>query len=334
MKRTTATQEVLRRLLNCSDDLEEETRTRHLNEYMTVLKHSGYNEKFREEVLKSGEAAYLRIRKEDQEGGRPMYRKKESDVVARWMKKREKKKSWQGEFSGVVFIPHTKNSELMKKMQKVEERMRTGGRERHAMKIVERAGMTIGSRMIRKNPFARRECEEKRCFPCISKDDQEGEDRKEDVVSCRKNSVGYALICKICEVGEVKEEGGDVIKERVEYIGESGQNGRTRGKKHLQDFSSKNKGVREGSAMYKHMESDHHDILDMDTGRKRGAEEFFRMEVEKAYRTPLDRQPDEGTRMRMRMLGGRILNSKMQWNQPAISRTVVIRGGAEVLTGR
>ena len=53
-KRTTLTQELIRRLLNCSRELECSTRRTHLNRFMQLMKNSGYSEVFRAEVLRSG----------------------------------------------------------------------------------------------------------------------------------------------------------------------------------------------------------------------------------------------------------------------------------------
>jgi hypothetical protein len=317
MKRTTATQEVLRRLLNCKRDIQQETIQKHLNEYMKMLKRSGYKERFRVEVLRGGEEAYRRLLEKEEREERPLYRRKEDNSLHRWKAKRQKKGTWQGEFSSVVFIPHTRGSVLKERMQKAEEQMRVGGRENHRIKIIERAGRTLAGTLVRKNPFNKRECLEKKCFPCRSK--EEGD--KEDRISCRTNNIGYTLECKICE-----KKGS----EKTEYIGESGQNGITRGRVHKRDFESKSEKVLEGSAMYKHVISKHKE--EYETGKKEGrteAEHYFRMRVIRKYKAPLDRQADEGTNMAFAK--GSIINSKMQWHQPKLTRTVVVRGGAEIL---
>ena len=57
-KRTTLTQELIRRLLNCSKELPCSTRRKHLNDFMQLLKNSGYSEPFRAEILKSGLQGY------------------------------------------------------------------------------------------------------------------------------------------------------------------------------------------------------------------------------------------------------------------------------------
>ena len=75
-KRTTYTQEVIRRLLrtrklqNCSQ------KQRILSEYMQILKNSGYNSTFRKEILKAGIVGYNRILQGDRVGEKPLYRSK------------------------------------------------------------------------------------------------------------------------------------------------------------------------------------------------------------------------------------------------------------------
>jgi hypothetical protein len=309
MKRTTATQEVLRRLLNCSRSLGQEVRAKHLTDYMQVLTNSGYSERFRQEVLRSGEEAYRRLLKKEEEGERRLYRRRTDNEGERWKAKRMKKGNWQGRYSSVIFVPYTKDSKLKKEMQVLEERMRVGGRENHHMKIIERAGPTMAGSLVRKDPFGRKDCEDKQCFQCTTM-------KEKPKISCRVNSVGYVLRCLL-----IHNDGVD-----VEYVGESGQNALTRGKKHIKDFKSGSKSVQEGSAMFKHMTSCHPKEL---REGKKDPREFFRMEVVRRYKTACDRQIDEGNNMKITKAN--VINSRREWHQATMSRTVVVRGGAEIL---
>ena len=54
-----------------------EVKRKHLNSFMQQLKNSGYGEKFRAEILKSGIAGYNKILAADKAGVRPIYRPKE-----------------------------------------------------------------------------------------------------------------------------------------------------------------------------------------------------------------------------------------------------------------
>ena len=59
-KRTILTQEVLRIFLNCSRELPLEAIVTHVNHIMLRLQYSGYDRKFREEVVRSPLATYNR----------------------------------------------------------------------------------------------------------------------------------------------------------------------------------------------------------------------------------------------------------------------------------
>ena len=67
-KRTTLTQELIWRLLNCSKELDCETRRKHLSRFMQLLKNSGYSETFRAEILRSGLEGYNKIVAADKAG--------------------------------------------------------------------------------------------------------------------------------------------------------------------------------------------------------------------------------------------------------------------------
>ena len=75
-KREILTQDCLRRLRNTKIELGEETRIKHLNEFMIKLKDSGYNRKFRIEILDSALHAFNKMVEEDKKGTKPLYRKR------------------------------------------------------------------------------------------------------------------------------------------------------------------------------------------------------------------------------------------------------------------
>ena len=75
-KRTTFTQEVIRRLLRTRKSQNCSQKQRILSEYMQILKNSGYNSTFRKEILDSGIVGYNRILQADRVGEKPLYRSK------------------------------------------------------------------------------------------------------------------------------------------------------------------------------------------------------------------------------------------------------------------
>ena len=102
-KRTTFTQEVIRRLLRTRKYQKCTDKQKVLNEYMQVLKNSGYNSNFRREILKAGISGYQKILEDDRLGKKPLYRSKEWRSSARRMEKKNKKRNWLGAYN-LVFL--------------------------------------------------------------------------------------------------------------------------------------------------------------------------------------------------------------------------------------
>ena len=61
-KRTILTQQCLRIILNCSEELEEETKNKHMGFFMARMQASGYDHQFRLEVLKSAKHAFKNMK--------------------------------------------------------------------------------------------------------------------------------------------------------------------------------------------------------------------------------------------------------------------------------
>ena len=160
-KHTVFTQEVIRRLLRTRKEQCCFKKQQLLIDYMQVLKNSGYNSKFRREVLKSGLKGYNCILADHKSGLKPIYRPKSS---RRWAKK-NKKKNWLGSFKSYIFIPPTPGSELMKNMQTIEKDIRPGGRENWPIKIIETSGKTLESVLVKADPFLGNKCVDLKCLP-------------------------------------------------------------------------------------------------------------------------------------------------------------------------
>ena len=78
--------------LSCS------AKRKHLDNFMQLLKNSGYDEKFRAEILNSGLKGFDKIVKAERDGIKPMYRPMGWNETARWLAKRKKKNNWLGPF--------------------------------------------------------------------------------------------------------------------------------------------------------------------------------------------------------------------------------------------
>ena len=188
--------------------------------------------------------------------------------------------------------------------------MRPGGRENWQIKIIETAGKPLEKVLVKTDPFNGNSCNDESCLPNKNKNNR---------ISCRRNSVGYRIPCKICLL-EGRQKCGI-------YIGETGENMHVRMKSHLTKFYSKKQDIRESSAFVKHMQNSH-------GGIREGAkfEDLFEIEIVKAYSKPMTRQTEEGTFMIN--IKGELLNSKTEWHQPKIIRTTIHTGGAELAGGR
>ena len=93
-KRTILTQEVLRILLNCSRELPWATVISHVNHMMLRLQYSGYDQKFRAELVRSALKAYNCLIELDASDEQPLYRPREWRKVERAEERRGKRESW------------------------------------------------------------------------------------------------------------------------------------------------------------------------------------------------------------------------------------------------
>ena len=317
-KRTTLTQELIRRLLNCSKQLSCEVRRRHLNNYMQLLKNSGYCEKFRAEVLRSGLQGYNKIVAAEKDGRRPIYRPKDWQKSARWLAKKKKKKGWLGPFwKSCIFIPPTPGSKLKKLMQMKEEETRKGGRESWPIKIIETAGRTLEQTLVNTDPFDGNKCNDPKCLP--SKDPK-------NKISCRRNMVCYRVTCLLCLRAGNPGAHHECYETSSCYFGQSGKNCHCRSKEHVSKFDSKTAKVREESAFYKHLVSVHDG---KEVGKTFG--DYFEIKILKAYKKPFTMCVEEGTFISSHK--GELLNSKSEWHQAKVIRTTtsVVQGGAETV---
>ena len=125
-----------------SKELPWETIDSHVNHMMLHLQYSGYDQKFRTEVVRSVMKAYNRLIELDTSGEQPLYRPREWKRLERAQERREKPEKWyrKGSFDMVIFMPATPESQL--KDRYVKETKRAGFKIR------------VLSRAVRCNPQA------------------------------------------------------------------------------------------------------------------------------------------------------------------------------------
>ena len=121
-----------------------------------------------------------------------------------------------GNVKAVLFVPHTQNSELAKRLRENENTLEnvTGNR----VKVVERAGVKIQDILTGNNPWKGQDCGRENCFLCSTKL-LTGKGLNKD---CRKRGIIYEIRCLSCEKAE-KEKlqeiyQGNELKEKEKEI--------------------------------------------------------------------------------------------------------------------
>ena len=306
-KRVSLTQEVVRILRNTKQDLPDSVKNGFLSEFSLRMKESGYSERFRLEVISSGVAGYEKQLARAAAGTCPLYRPKGYKAEERSRKKLISKKSWYKPFSTVLFCPPTPDSQLATELRKVVE-LETKGKG-WTVKVIERAGIKLQHQLPGlKEPTT---CTKPDCF--IHTSGGKGDCRKEGLVY-----KGTCLTCKakgpsseIDRNGKVKLLSGARGGLKSIYWGESGFNGYTRGRQHLEAMQKPKK--HQENAFVRHIEDCH-------LGEE--SEVKFKMEVVKCYSKAMDRQIGEGCFIQSPE-AELIMNGKLDHMQPVVGRMIV-----------
>ena len=173
---------------------------------------------------------------------------------------KENRENKEQEISTVLFVPQTERGELANRLRAVEKELSKLCGDR--VKIVEKAGMSLKSVLVKPNPWANMHCGRRECLPC-------GDVKSQGM--CKFRSITYETHCRPCR----EDRQVDKI-----YIGESARSAFERGSEHLSDY----KANKEDSHMFKHFCDDH---SSEETRPK------FKMRILKSHRTPLYRQVHE-----------------------------------------
>ena len=128
------------------------------------------------------------------------------------------------------------------------------------MKIVERAGVSLKSILVKANPLGELKCGRPLCLPC----------KHTEKSSCKVRSITYQTTCLACKSDDIDRR----------YIGESARSAYERGVEHQTGYSSQSL----DNHMFKHHQIDHPDAV---------AQPEFSMSVIKTHQSPLYRQVHE-----------------------------------------
>ena len=161
---------------NTKIELGLDVRNQHLSKFMIKLKRSGYNRKFRLEVINSAITAFECMVEEDKKGIKPLFRDKDWKSEERRYKKQNSNRNWYREnenskFKTVLIVPPTPGSGLLKELKMREEQLNKFNDER--IKCIEASGVKIEELMTQKNPFKKEKCSEKQCALCKNIDANE-----------------------------------------------------------------------------------------------------------------------------------------------------------------
>ena len=175
-------------------------------------------------------------------------------------------------------MPSTPQSQLKRSYQK--EIARSGLR----IKVVERSGITLKSKLQVSNPFKPQRCGRDDCFVCSS----------EGTGNCNTEGITY----------EVKCLGDCAVKDL--YKGESARNAYTRGHKHMSDL---NGGSVSNSPLWKHCRDTHGSVM-----------QDFQMRVTGNFRNDaMLRQISEAVQID-NTDPQRLMNTRAEWNMTRVPR--------------
>ena len=285
-KKSVHVQEVLRRLLNCSEKLDWDIEVVPvITDYMVRLKIAGYNQGYRKYILGHAIRIYNQMLRDDKTGSRPIFRPRNWQTEERRIDKKKKKHSWaeKGGYIAPIFVPPTPGGELLKMLCEVAEKEAFG---RLKFKLVEGGGRSVKGEVQKSNPTGKPGCSSPDCLPCQPGRGAGG--------NCRRNNIQYEMECKLCPVSEL-----------TVYVGETARNLYTRAGEHLAVYRGKLNGAKKESFIYTHQQEKH-----------RGAPPNFTAKVTKSFGDCLTRQISEAVWIRRSTR--EVLNSKSEWHQPAL----------------
>ena len=325
IKIVTNSQEIVRILRNCGNNITAGEKAEHLTSMMRKLRRSGYGVNMRKNILNSGTTGYYNMRKVEAKGGRRVNRPategiKERDIQrivgkTAWMNKVHndtntsnsrfsfckpgarkngkrmggKKNKDENEIEGIIFIPCTPRGELVKELQKIEDIFA----KRHGLKrvkFVERGGDTLTEQLTKKNPWGGVDCERKKCWLCHG-----GEEKQ--LGKCIEEGVLYRISCLGCLQRGIE----------TSYIGETSRDLYSRIQEHMMGLEN----MKKENAFWEHCMIYHN-----------AAMQTFKIEmIGKAF-SAFVRQIKEAV-MIINNPANLSLNRKNEWNGSNIPRLVI-----------
>ena len=274
VKRSTMTNEAMRRLMCCSPNLEDKERVEVMEDFARLMKRSGYKERFRHEVISDALKGHAKRVKEEEEGRRPLNRPRRYEEEKRRRAKEDKKERWYRKEArgsrvreGVLILPPTPHSILAMELQRICKEELEGCNI--SITTMERGGTRLGQVLGTTLPGAsqREHCGRVRCFPCNSG----------QVGVCRRTGIGYEITCTICANNTIV----------AKYGGESGRNLFKRGEEYVQDWNRK----AADKPLWKHVLEKHEGRAEVELFK------HFQMVRLQVFQKPQRRKANEGVRI-------------------------------------
>ena len=291
-KRSTLTQEGVRRLLNTSQNTSKIIRNDIMQQWDKKMNVSGYDEKFRTNVIRAAIKIYNHKVVTSEQGGRPLYRPTGWQSSERAIEKLVKRQTWYaGKGSernqAPLIIDPTPSGQLELDIANIlKDSARMSGTR---VKLCLRGGDKVLS-AAKSDPFASKLCDRADCPVCTSTSSKGG---------CRHANVGYMLSCDNCKQSDIQ----------ATYQGETSKSAYERGNQHAEGLIKK----LEENPLWKHAELYHEGDNQIP----------FSMEITGRFQKAMIRQEDEAIRIR-ESLAMYQMNSKKEFHQPAIIRLVPV----------
>ena len=319
----------LRRLTNCSPDLDIDKKLFWLSELNLFMLQAGYNERYRRKMTNKIVGIYLNMLDKHLSG---------SNMYSNSMKRNKKddKTSWFKNlgYKVAIQVPLTKNKELA---SRVKDKLESYSGDK--ILIQERLGKSVVNSLSRSNPNPSLTCHRSDCKVCIS-----GPSKG----LCYKSNVGYRIICnrapcnsrlnmlQVDNINLIKQlnnlPSNLTVEERPAiYEGETFRSGYSRSKKQWQNYNTKS--GQNKSFMYHHTNTNHGGVI----GPEKGSTDY-KFKITDCFRENLTRQAQEGERqtlMEKYQADNKVtvLNSKIDFCQPFRTSLAIINKSSNVKPG-
>lgn len=328
MKQASLSQNVVRRLLNTHNSLKPE-RIQILNSYTNRLLNSGYSRTQVKGIMLAGLKVYKRYKREAERRGDSVHRSSEDTREQRRDKTMTGKLDWYHDKERhpdspkrkarhmpssqrpnkrqrlsndtVLFVPRTKNGNLISKLRQTETNLRMTGH--YKIKLVEEARKTLREVLHKADPWGGKPCNHDDCILC---DQARREDKPRS--DCKTRSTVYRTTCLLCKADN----------KRTTYTGETGRTTYERLSEHVEDAMT----GREKSHMIKHMKTNHKPDIQKLTWNDIRTK--FKFEIIAQHTRPLQRQLREATLIQKEKQGGnQVMNDKREYNRCIIPTLMV-----------